>query len=179
MHCLREANAGAQKIQNLSRRPDDTHTRTRAAPLPCALEQMTVEIALINEAELPKYQTAGAVGFDLAANEACFVDPHQTTLIPTGIIVKPEPGYFVMVVGRSSLAKRGLMLANSVGIVDPDYCGPTDQIWLPIHNLSSVSIEFRKGDRLAQGIVMPIHRAAFVSFAPAEKDRGGLGSTGL
>lgn len=138
-----------------------------------------VEIALINDAEMPKYQTEGAVGFDLAANAPCFVDPHQTTMVPTGIIVKPAPGYFVMVVGRSSLAKRGLMLANNVGIVDPDYCGPTDQIWLPIHNLQDIAVEFRKGDRLAQGIVMPMVRAEFQPFTPAAKDRGGFGSSGI
>jgi dUTP pyrophosphatase len=136
------------------------------------------EIALLDGAGPPLYHSERAVGFDLMANEDAFIRPGRVAKVATGVILKPEPGYFAMVVARSSLQKRGLMLANGVGIVDPDYCGPTDQVFLPLHNFDEVTITVKRGERLAQVVILPHIRAIFGMFSPGGSDRGGFGSTG-
>jgi dUTP pyrophosphatase len=84
------------------------------------------------------------------------------------------------VFARSSTPlKRGLMVANGVGIVDADYCGPTDEIKIEVFNFTSSPVEIRPGDRLAQGVIMPYVRAEWSeSDAPTHAARGGFGSTG-
>ena len=82
---------------------------------------------------LPQYQTAGAAGFDLAASEDVVVDPSSIALIPTGLVIQVPAGHFLGVFARSSTPlKRGLMVANGVGVVDSDYSGPADEIKIEV-----------------------------------------------
>jgi dUTP pyrophosphatase len=129
---------------------------------------------------LPAYQTWGAAGFDLAASVAMTVQPGEVTLVPTGLVIEVPAGHMLGVFARSSTPlKRGLMVANGVGIVDSDYCGPTDEIKIEVFNFTSSPVEIRPGDRLAQGVIMPYVRAEWSeSAAPARQARGGFGSTG-
>jgi dUTP pyrophosphatase len=129
---------------------------------------------------LPAYQTSGAAGFDLAASVAMTVQPGEVTLVPTGLVIEVPAGHMLGVFARSSTPlKRGLMVANGVGIVDSDYCGPTDEIKIEVFNFTSSPVEIRPGDRLAQGVIMPYVRAEWSeSAAPARQARGGFGSTG-
>lgn len=85
-----------------------------------------------------------------------------------------------MVAARSSLyKKKGLVLTNSVGIVDEDYAGPDDLILLSLRNDSELTCHVSKGERLAQGIFVPITRAKFEETTrPLINSRGGWGSTG-
>jgi len=77
---------------------------------------------------LPKYESGGAAGFDLAANVDLTVAPGEVTLVPTGLVIEVPAGHFLGVFARSSTPlKRGLMVANGVGVVDSDYCGPKDE----------------------------------------------------
>ena len=89
-------------------------------------------------------------------------------------------GHFLGVFARSSTPlKRGLMVANGVGIVDSDYCGPRDEVKIEVVNFTTQPVTVRRGDRLAQGVVLPFVRAEFVETdAPAAPTRGGFGSTG-
>jgi dUTP pyrophosphatase len=128
---------------------------------------------------LPTYETPGAAGFDLAAAEDVEVPPHGVRLIGTGLVIKVPDGYFLGVFARSSTPlKRGLMVANGVGVVDSDYCGAEDEVKIQVINVTDRPVTVRRGDRLAQGIVLPAPRAEFVEGAPAEVSRGGFGSTG-
>lgn len=129
---------------------------------------------------LPAYQTTGAAGFDLAASVAMTVQPGEVTLVPTGLVIEVPAGHLLGVFARSSTPlKRGLMVANGVGIVDSDYCGPTDEIKIEVFNFTSSPVEIRPGDRLAQGVIMPYVRAEWTeSSTPARAARGGFGSTG-
>ena len=130
---------------------------------------------------LPEYQTAGAAGFDLAASEDIVVAPSSIALIPTGLVIQVPAGHFLGVFARSSTPlKRGLMVANGVGVIDRDYCGPEDEIKIQVLNFTAQPVQVKKGDRLAQGLFLPV---THVSWQEVEGDlregsRGGFGATG-
>jgi dUTP pyrophosphatase len=128
---------------------------------------------------LPSYQTAGAAGFDLAASADLTVQPGEVALVPTGLVIEVPTGHFLGIFARSSTPlKRGLMVANGVGVVDADYCGPRDEIKIEVLNFTAAPVEIRRGDRLAQGVLMPCVRAEWRERAPAQPTRGGFGATG-
>ncbi len=128
----------------------------------------------------PRRQTAGSAGYDLAAAEAALIPPGGVAVVPTGLRVRLPPGEFLAIYARSSLAvRRGLVLANGVGIVDADYAdNPANggHIQLALRNLGAEPVRVEAGERLAQGI--------FQAFARADGDdaagdrSGGFGSTG-
>ena len=128
----------------------------------------------------PAYHTPGAAGFDLAASADLVVQPGQVALVPTGLVIELPPGHFLGVFARSSTPlKRGLMVANGVGVVDSDYCGPEDEIKIEVLNFTASPVTVRQGDRLAQGVVIPFMRAEWHESAVSDKPvRGGFGATG-
>jgi dUTP pyrophosphatase len=141
----------------------------------------TVRITRLHAAvSLPAYQTAGSAGFDLSASVAITVDPGVVTLVPTGLVIELPAGHFLGVFARSSTPlKRGLMVANGVGVVDSDYCGPDDEIKIQVYNFTSLPVTIDAGDRLAQGVIMSFVRAAWEEGDAADgPSRGGFGSTG-
>jgi dUTP pyrophosphatase len=129
---------------------------------------------------LPEYHTAGAAAFDLAASEETTVQPGEVRLVPTGLVIEVPDGHFLGVFARSSTPlKRGLMVANGVGVVDPDYSGPADEVKIEVFNFTSAPVTVRRGDRIAQGIVMPAIRVAWDEVgAIKDRSRGGFGATG-
>ncbi|MEO8483354.1 MAG: dUTP diphosphatase [Acidobacteriota bacterium] len=145
-----------------------------------ATPNMDVRITRLSaEIPLPAYQTDGAAGFDLAASRAVTVQPGEVTLVPTGLVIEVPAGHFLGVFARSSTPlKRGLMVANGVGIVDSDYCGPTDEIKIEVFNFTAAAVNIQPGDRLAQGVILPYVRATFHEQAAHRASRGGFGSTG-
>jgi dUTP pyrophosphatase len=129
---------------------------------------------------IPAYQTAGAAGFDLAASCDMSIQPGEVTLVPTGLVIEVPDGHFLGVFARSSTPlKRGLMVANGVGVVDSDYCGPDDEIKIEVFNFTAAPVAVRRGDRLAQGVIIPFVRATWAEVdRPARDTRGGFGKTG-
>jgi dUTP pyrophosphatase len=129
---------------------------------------------------MPSYQTAGAAGFDLAASADVTIAPGAIVLIPTGLVIEVPKGHFLAIFARSSTPlKKGLVVANGVGVVDSDYCGTTDEVKIQIMNVTAATVEVRTGDRLAQGVVMPYVRVEFEDGDGATApSRGGFGSTG-
>lgn len=136
---------------------------------------------LTPSAVLPRYETAGAAGFDLAASEDLVVQPGEVTLVPTGLVIEVPSGLFLGVFARSSTPlKRGLMVANGVGVVDPDYCGPTDEVKIEVYNFTARPVPIKAGDRIAQGILIPFARAEWREVAELRpQSRGGFGATDL
>ena len=130
---------------------------------------------------LPSYQTAGAAGFDLAASVDMTVQPGEVTLVPTGLVIEIPKNHFLAIFARSSTPlKRGLIVANGVGVVDSDYCGPDDEIKIEVWNFRSEPVTVRCGDRLAQGVILPFVRAEWEEGAGSDKKtRGGFGATDL
>jgi len=130
---------------------------------------------------LPRYETPGAAGFDLAASEDVVVQPGGLALVPTGLVIEVPPGHFLGVFARSSTPlRRGLMVANGVGVVDEDYCGPTDEIKVQVLNFTQAPVTVSRGDRIAQGLFLPVTRVEWqeTSGPPRAGTRGGFGSTG-
>lgn len=129
---------------------------------------------------LPLYGTDGAAAFDLAAAENCSIPPGAIALIGTGLVIEVPSGHFLAILARSSTPlKRGLMVANGVGVIDSDYSGPDDEVKIQVLNVTKKGVEIQKGDRIAQGVILPAPRIQWVEVSRlARTTRGGFGSTG-
>ncbi len=103
---------------------------------------------------LPEYEKDAAC-FDLSCRETVTIAPKEVKLIPLNIAVKIPVGYSLLIFVRSSTPlKKGLMAANSVGIVDPFYCGDKDEVLIEFFNFTEKTVEVEKGEILAQGMVI-------------------------
>src|SRR5258705_7398614 len=129
---------------------------------------------------LPTYATDEAAGFDLAASQDVKLAPGQIALVPTGLVIEVPSGHFLAIFARSSTPlKRGLLVANGVGVIDPDYCGPKDEVKIQVLNISGAEVQVKRGDRLAQGVVLPAPRVSWQEVSDLrEVTRGGFGATG-
>lgn len=119
------------------------------------------------------------VMFDLAASEDVKLREGEVKVIPLGIRMKLPEGYFGLVVPRSSTClKHGIMMANSVGIIEPDYCGDSD-VWGFVA-YATRETKIPNGTRIAQ--FMPLPMFGDLDFDVVDEmpypDRGGYGSTG-
>lgn len=143
--------------------------------------QMDVKIKVIDKnVPMPRYATDGSVGFDLASREDVEVLPNEFALIPLNIVIKVPEGYALFITPRSSLfLKKRLIVPNSVGIIDQDYCGPEDEVKLLVYNIGDKPVKIKKGEYIAQGIIVKIEKVSFSFVESVEcKSRGGFGSTG-
>jgi dUTP pyrophosphatase len=143
--------------------------------LPVRIRRLDAAVAL------PAYQTPGAAGFDLAASADLVVAAGAIALIPTGLVIQVPQGYCLGIFARSSTPlKKGLMVANGVGVIDEDYCGPADEVKIQVLNFTAAPVQVAKGDRLAQGLFIPVARAAWQEAEGDLRDgsRGGFGATG-
>jgi len=131
-------------------------------------------------AVMPRYETAGAAGFDLSASQDMTVQPGEVTLVPTGLVIEVPPNTFLGIFARSSTPiKRGLMVANGVGVIDPDYCGPKDEVKIEVYNFTARPVHLKAGDRIAQGILIPTLGVEWDEAAELRTEsRGGFGATG-
>lgn len=128
---------------------------------------------------LPQYHTIGSAGFDLSARVETTIDPKQIARIPSGLIIGTPAGYVLTLAARSSLAsKKGLMLANGVGTIDSDFCGPEDEILISVYNFTDQSVTVEKGERIAQGLFLKVEQGEWEEVEEISKQsRGGFGST--
>jgi dUTP pyrophosphatase len=132
------------------------------------------------ELPLPEYKTAGAAGFDLMARETMTIAPHAVAYVPLNVAVETPPDHFLLIATRGSTHKRGLMLANSVGIGDSDFCGDDDQYMAALLNFTDKPVVVQRGDRIAQGIFIPFTRGVWEEVNVMQnRTRGGFGSTGI
>ena len=129
---------------------------------------------------MPQYQTSGASGFDLHANEDRMLAPMEVAVIQTTTSVDVPVGYELQVRSRSGLAaKKSVFVLNSPGTVDSDYRAPIGVI---LANLSKSNFHVNKGDRIAQAVICPVVRAELVQsedLSSTDRGSGGFGSTGV
>ena len=130
---------------------------------------------------LPTYATAGAAGLDLlaAVDAPVVVPPLGRALIPTGLAVALPPGHELQIRPRSGLALRhGIVLPNSPGTIDEDYRGEVQIILL---NMGDAPFAVERGMRIAQAVLAPVTRAAWIEVDDLDtttRSAGGFGSTG-
>ena len=129
---------------------------------------------------LPARKTARSAGYDLEAAADTVLAPHAVSVVPTGLKAFMEDDEYLSVFIRSSLAfKKGLMLANSTGIIDSDYYNNEDNeghIMIAYYNTNDVPLTIKKGERIGQGIFMEY--LTVNDDAASGVRKGGIGSTG-
>ena len=132
---------------------------------------------------LPKRSTKYAAGYDVEAAEdtiiPAFKPGEKPTLIPTGLKAYMQDDEMLCLYNRSSNPKKkGLVLANSVGIVDKDYYGNADNdghIMYAMWNFKNEDVKIEKGERIGQAI---FQKYLIADDDNAEGERkGGFGST--
>lgn len=129
---------------------------------------------------LPAYQTPGAAAFDLYSRVDMIIPPKSLAKIPTNLIVKIPAGYLLSIVTRSSTAsKKGLSLLQGFGIIDQDYCGPTDEILYQVYNFTDAEVKIERGERVGQAAFLRVDQMEWNEVAEmTAPDRGGFGTTG-
>jgi dUTP pyrophosphatase len=131
---------------------------------------------------MPAYATDGAAGADLCAavESELVLEPGGRAAVPTGLVLEIPYGYEGQVRPRSGLAiKSGLTVVNAPGTIDSDYRG---ELKVLLVNLGSEAVSIARGDRIAQLLIAPVTRAAFietVDVSASERGEGGFGSTGV
>lgn len=139
---------------------------------------MRIKVEL-EQATIPTKGSRYAAGYDLYATEDVVILQGQVEMIDTGIAVELPAGTFGAVFSRSGLStKRGLVLANGVGVIDEDYRGA---IHVPLRNMTMRPQTVREGERIAQLVVVPYLdcRLEIVNeLSDTERGAGGFGSTG-
>ena len=128
---------------------------------------------------LPKRQTKNSAGYDFYVASDTIIKAHSIALIPTGIKAYMESDEVLNIYVRSSMPmKKGLTLANNVGVIDSDYYENPDNdghIMIQVMNFTDNDILVKKDERIAQGI--------FMKYLLADNDDtknerlGGFGST--
>lgn len=158
-----------------------------------------------NECNLPMYATPGSAGMDLICCEDIAIYSGEVKAIHTGIAIwigsrheTPTHGYTALILPRSGLGTKGLILANTAGVIDEDYQGELIvQAWnrcpcvvdrrdvdaghaIPVPGNSRIILN--AGDKFAQLVFVPIIKAQFnvvEEFSHAtNRGAGGFGSTG-
>lgn len=160
------------------------------------------KVSRIEDVKLPERATKNSAGYDFYAIEDVVIEPvkhvdsmysiglafaqdvvHKNTtptLVKTGVKAQMFHNEFLMLANRSSNPKKGLILANGVGIIDSDYYNNADnegEIMFAFINIGSDPVEIKKGDKLGQGIFMKYYTTED-DEAKGERT-GGFGSTGV
>lgn len=157
-------------------------------------------------AALPKYATEMSAGFDLVAVEDVTIAPGETAKVPLGLAFEIPAGYVMIVCMRSGVAlKTKLRQPNGIGVIDADYRGEVAMMFdntrpaLPIEeycewptyidgtesvgtNLLGGEYIVRKGDRVAQALIIPYPTVKFTEvteLTETERGAGGFGSSGI
>lgn len=141
---------------------------------------MNVKIKRIDKSlPLPIYETEKSVGFDFVAREDTLIKKKEIGLIPTNVIVGIPEGFVLFIASRSSTPKKkGLLIPHGIGIIDQDYCGPEDEILAQFYNFSEKDILIKRGEKVAQGIFLPVEIVQWQEVDEIKKQsRGGIGST--
>lgn len=129
---------------------------------------------------LPAYAHPGDAGLDLHARIDVTLGPGDRALVPTGVAIALPAGYAAFVHPRSGLAARhGVGVVNGPGTIDAGYRGEIQVILINLDPTHSVTL--RRGDRVAQLVVLEVPRVDLVEVEDlpgSARDTGGFGSTG-
>ncbi len=116
---------------------------------------------------------------DLRSAETVELKKGDFHLLPLGVALKLPEGYEAHVLPRSSTYKNyGLIMVNSMGVVDNSYCGPDDQYFIPVYATRDTVVNFN--DRICQFRI--VENQPEIEFVEDDltggQNRGGFGTTG-
>ena len=146
---------------------------------------MQIRIRKIKESinnPLPYYATEHASGMDISSSseEEIILEPVQTKLIPTNLIIEIPPGFEGQIRPRSGLAvNHNIGIINSPGTIDADYRG---EIKILLTNFGKMPYIVKFGDRIAQLVICKVERAEIKvtdKLSETKRDSGGFGHTGI
>lgn len=153
-------------------------TDTRPDQDPIARPRLGV-FRLHDDAVVPQYQTPGAAAFDLHAIATISVAEGRSNEVGTGLAFDIPQGWVLLVFSRSGHGfKNGVRLANCVGVIDSDYTG---EVRVRLHNDSRDPFIVKKGDRIAQAMLVQAPQVDIVeveTLKQTARGANGLGSTG-
>lgn len=133
-----------------------------------------------HDGRIPTYATDGSGAIDFYSAEEVAVEGLQVRAIDLGVAMEVPEGHVMLLFPRSSIGKNtNLRMANSVGIIDSDYRGTIHALY---ENNSACWELIKKGDRIAQGIILPIPKIEFEEvtlLSGTKRGHGRFGSTGV
>ena len=138
---------------------------------------------ILEDIKLPERSTVNSAGYDFFAIEDVTLPAKQLTRVMTGVKCELMPDMVLILANRSSNpSKKGLMLANGIGVVDADYynnSGNEGEIGLEFYNILDEDVIIKKGEKLGQGIITNFIKTEndYISNPNATRV-GGYGSTG-
>ena len=162
----------------------------------------TIPTVLKDGTELPQYAHDGDAGLDLCATEDVTLRPQEWKMVGSGVSMAIPKGFVGLVVPRSGMGCKGLVLKNTIGVIDAPYRG---EIKVPLYNNNALgiwkrikrfmcyrlldmvdepdgTIHVHKGDRVAQLLIVPVAQATLSqvdTLEESERQDGGFGSTGV
>jgi dUTP pyrophosphatase len=136
-------------------------------------------IKLDPELPTPRRAHDGDAGADLFAREDTTLEPGAWAAVPTGVAIAVPDGHVGLVAPRSGLAARNaISVVNGPGVIDAGYRGEIKAILI---NHSDAAVSLRRGDRIAQLLVLPAPDWEFAeveALDESSRGEGGFGSTG-
>lgn len=138
---------------------------------------------ITEDIKLPERSTLNSAGYDFFAIEDVTIPAKKLTRVMTGVKCELMPNQVLILANRSSNpSKKGLILANGIGVVDADYYGNPDndgEMGFEFYNILDEDIVIKKGEKLGQGIIIKFDKTEDDYISNPYKTRvGGFGSTG-
>lgn len=137
---------------------------------------------ITEDIKLPERSTLNSAGYDFFAIEDVTLPAKKLTRVMTGVKCELMPNQVLILANRSSNpSKKGLILANGIGIIDADYYGNPDndgEMGFEFYNILDEDIAIKKGEKLGQGIIIKFDKTEDDYISNPYKTRvGGFGST--
>jgi dUTP pyrophosphatase len=151
-------------------------------PMPVVFATLTDAWGPEDKIELIKHYD-GDVGFDLPVSRDVTIQPGEWSDVPSGVKIALPPGYWALIIGRSStFTKRGLIVNPGCGVIDNGWRG---ELFCMAYNITRGVVHVKRGERLAQFLpqcispIMPQVQIVEPHYFPAgTRGEKGFGSTG-
>lgn len=143
------------------------------------MDKLTVLVKTENDdIILPEKTYEDDACFDIRSKNEYILEPYVPTIIETGLAFEFPNDYKLCLYSRSGLSSKGVILLNSVGIIDPNFRG---FIKVPLINLTRNAVKINKNDRIAQIALEKVNNIDFIKvqdLTTTERGNNGFGSTG-
>lgn len=139
------------------------------------LKDLSLEVLVKTGSKMPVKGSAEAAAYDLTALHNCTLNPRQVTAVDVNLSIAMPQGYFLQLVSRSGLAKKGIVTV--AGCIDSDYRG---KILALLLNTTDRPFSIKKGQRVTSGVFLKHYPANFqdVEVLPSSvRGTSGFGSS--